>query len=159
MEHSHDDNLKPLTLGKSAKLRHRSLVEALFRSGKGGYEYPLRAKWRQLDSDALDATFKDHRPDRIGLVQILITVPKKKRRHAVDRVLVRRRIREAFRLRRRDFEKAVADLRPEIRTLSISMIYQATENIEFAKIDRAVSRILAKILRSLQTALQENSPE
>lgn len=144
-----EEKNKPLTLRKSAKLRHRSLVEGLFAGGKGVFEYPLRVMYRSLDGAELDATFKDHCPDRIGPVQLLITVPKKKRRHAVDRVLVRRRIRESYRLRRRGFEEGVLKARPGLRTLSLAVIYQATENHDFRRIDRAMERVMAKILRNL----------
>ncbi len=40
-------------------------------------------------------------PADVGALQMLVTVPKKKRRRAVDRVLMRRRIREAYRINRR----------------------------------------------------------
>lgn len=151
MESSEDNKNLPLTLRKSSKLRHRSLIESLFSKGKGIYEFPLRSVWRALDSRSLDETFKDHRPDRIGLVQLLITVPKKKRRHATDRVLVRRRIRESFRLRRRAFESRLSSAHPEIRTLSLAILYQSTENMDFANIDRAVGRILSRIERKLSS--------
>lgn len=149
MDNSEDNKNLPLTLRKSSKLRHRSLVESLFAKGKGIYEFPLRGVWRALDSRSLDETFKGQRPERIGLVQLLITVPKKKRRHATDRVLVRRRIRESFRLRRREFESRLSAAHPEIRTLSLAFLYQSTENLDFANIDCAVGRILSKIERKL----------
>ncbi len=144
-----DSEKKALTLGKSSKLRHRSLVEPLFSKGKGVYEFPLRAVWRVMTEEELDAAFCNHRPDRIGKVQMLITVPKKKRRHAVDRVYVRRRIREAFRLHRRDLEAFLSEQIPEVRTLSIAFIYQSTENMDFSSIEKAMLKVFAKIERKL----------
>ena len=87
-----------LTLRKSAKLRHRTLVQDLFQKGKSVYAGPLRVTYRALSGEELKESFRLTVPDRLGPVQFMITVPKKKRRHAVDRVLMRRRIREAFRL-------------------------------------------------------------
>ncbi len=140
---------KPLTLGKSSKLRHRTLVEGVFADGKGVYEFPLRVVWRALTTEELDSAFRDHRPDRIGKVQMLITVPKKKRRHAVDRVLVRRRIRESFRLCRRELEEALEKGHPDIRTLSMAIIYQSNENLPYGTIEKAMARSLTKIMRRL----------
>lgn len=145
---------KPRTLGKSSKLRHRTLVEGVFANGKGVYEYPLRVVWRTLTAEELDSAFRDHRPDRIGKVQMLITVPKKKRRHAVDRVLVRRRIRESFRLLRREMEEALEREHPEIRTLSMAIIYQSNENLPYRTIEKAMARLRSKIMRRLSP--QEN---
>lgn len=67
-----------LTLRKGEKLRHRSLVEGLFREGNTIYEYPLRLTWRKLSENELEGTFRSHVPERIDSLQMLITVPKKK---------------------------------------------------------------------------------
>lgn len=74
----------------------------------------------------------------------MITVPKKKRRHAVDRVLMRRRIREAWRLQRRQLREAV-EANPSLRTLSIGLIYAADSNIESARIQTKTARLIAKL--------------
>lgn len=133
---------------KSARLRHRSLVEGLFAHPKGAFEFPLRIVWRVLNKEELAATFRDHQPDRIGPLQILITVPKKKRRHAVDRVLVRRRIRESFRLHSIPLKELV-ESQESIRTISMAIIYQSNENLPFADISRAMEKIMARISRKV----------
>ena len=133
-----------LTLRKSARLRHRSLVERLFAEGDSFYAYPLRVTARALSDDALQANFKDHVPDLIGPAQILLTVPKKKRKHAVDRVLMRRRMREAFRLNGRDLRDAIS-ASDTIRTLSIAIIYIADSNEEYAKVEKAMRKLLRKL--------------
>lgn len=140
----------PLTLPKSNKLHHRSLVEGLFASGSGVYEFPLRIVWRRLSGRQLEEVFCSHCPDRIGKVQLLITIPKKKRRHAVDRVLMRRRIREAFRLNRRKFENALNALNADIRTVSMAVIYQSNENLPYDEIESALIRLFGKILRRIE---------
>ena len=66
-----------LTLRKGEKLRHRSLVDPLFREGESIYEFPLRLTWRRIDLSSLQDSFCDHVPERIDHVQMLITVPKK----------------------------------------------------------------------------------
>ena len=70
-------------LYKREKLRSVSAIDALF-SHKPGIAgvmaFPVRAVWR------LDGT-------RAGGTRFLVSVPKKRLRHAVDRVAMRRRIR------------------------------------------------------------------
>ncbi len=79
---------------------------------------------------------------------MLITVPKKKRRRAVDRVLMRRRIREAYRLNRLPL-KAAVDADPRIGVLVIAFIYQTDTNLPYYKIERKMQRLLDKLARKL----------
>lgn len=137
-----------LTLRKSAKLRHRTLVQALFQNGKSVYSGPLRITYRALSEDELRASFRVKIPDLMGPVQMMITVPKKKRRHAVDRVLMRRRIREAFRLQWHPIRKLVQE-DPSIRTLSLAIVYMQTENSDMETISCAMSSALSKVRKRL----------
>ena len=93
----------------------------------------------------------------LGPVQMMITVPKKKRRHAVDRVLMRRRIREAFRLQWRLLRRSVEE-NPDIRTLSLGIVYLHTENMEMDNISTAMGSALSKIRKKLrpQPIAEEN---
>lgn len=136
------------TLRKSAKLRHRTLVQNLFQKGKSVYSGPLRVTFRALSEDELKGSFKEAVPDLMGPVQFMITVPKKKRRHAVDRVLMRRRIREAFRLQWHTLKDRIqAD--PAIRTLSIAIVYTDTSNAEMDAVSAAVGSALSKVRKRL----------
>ncbi|MDE6558429.1 MAG: ribonuclease P protein component, partial [Muribaculaceae bacterium] len=118
------------TFPKSEKLRHKILVDSLFRSGGSLFDYPLKLQYRALTEQELEDSFRIGVPDKIAPLQLMITVPKKKRRHAVDRVLMRRRIREAYRLHRRPLRRLIEDT-PEIRTLSLALIYIADENVDY----------------------------
>lgn len=136
------------TLRKSAKLRHRTLVNDLFRKGRSVYAGPLRVTFRTLSAEELASSFRMAVPDLMGPVQMLVTIPKKKRRHAVDRVLMRRRIREAFRLQWLGLRRQVAD-DPEIRTLSLGIVYMHTENVSLAEVSDAMAQAIAKIRKKL----------
>ena len=76
-------------LKKDEKLCSRTAVELLFGEGKSLMAFPLRAAYRL-------------RPRGEHPVQFLISIPKKRIRHAVGRVTLRRRVREAYRLNRRE---------------------------------------------------------
>lgn len=144
----HNAPLVKLTLRKSTKLRHRTLVQDLFQKGKSVYSGPLRVTFRALSEDELKRSFKEAVPDLMGPVQFMITVPKKKRRHAVDRVLMRRRIREAFRLQWHALKDSIkAD--PTIRTLSLAIIYTDTSNAEMDVVSAAVGSALSKVRKKL----------
>lgn len=155
MNEPQTDNIQPedgaatrLTLRKGEKLRHRSLVEALFREGDSLYEFPLRMVWRSLTTGELESTFRSHVPARIDSLQMMITVPKKKRRHAVDRVLMRRRIREAYRLHRQPL-KDLVEKHPEMRTLGLSFIYIHDKNLPYSTIERKIKLLFHKLASRL----------
>ena len=74
------------TFKKEERLCNKKLIESLFHNGSSFLCYPFKASWLQVD-DVMPYP-----------AQVLITVSKKRYKHAVDRNLVKRRIREAYRL-------------------------------------------------------------
>ena len=143
------DNIpERFTLRKSAKLRHRTLVQDLFQKGKSVYSGPLRVTFRALTQEELEASFRMCIPDLLGPIQFMITVPKKKRRHAVDRVLMRRRIREAFRLQWHPLRKMIQE-DSSIRTLSMAIVYMHNENSDMKCISSALGTALSKIRKKI----------
>lgn len=88
--------------------------------------YPLRAVW------AHPATPSSSAPARF-----MITIPKKRLRHAVDRVLMRRRIREAYRLTHGDF--------PPSAPVDIAFIYLADKLLPWSAIQAAMQQLLKRI--------------
>lgn len=133
-----------LTFPKSERLRHKILVDSLFEEGESMYEYPLRMKYRALTAEELEGSFKVGIPDKIAPLQVMITVPKKKRRRAVDRVLMRRRIREAYRLHRRRLRGLIEE-HPEVRLLTLSIIYISEENSDYSRIESKMRKMLTRL--------------
>ena len=144
-----------MKLPKSARLHHRSLQERLFSEGSGFQEFPLKLRWHALTAEELASNFRNRVPDLIGPVQVLVSVPKKFRRKAVDRVLLRRRIREAYRLNRPGLLAIVKEI-PEIRTLSLGFIYVHKENASYAEIEARMKKILSKLGDKLKEKYEKN---
>lgn len=121
-------------LYKKEKLCSTLAIESLFSRGadvNSCLSYPIRALWRPNPSRRSDAP-----------MQFLISVPKRRLRHAVDRVLMRRRIREAYRLMHQEFP-----LNEGIR-LDIAFVYVAQDLQPYDKIAHAMSKILATVVHS-----------
>ena len=137
-----------LTFRKEERLRHHSLVENLFRSGKTLYEFPFRLTWDALDSETLEKRFRNGVPPRIGQVQMMVTVPKKKRKKAVDRVLMRRRIREAYRLNRLSLKRELGN-RDDIRVLMLAIVYIHDKNLSYEIIDEKFRNLLLKLVKKI----------
>ena len=145
-----------MKLPKSARIHHRSLQERLFSEGSGIQEFPLKMKWNALSEEELRANFRNKVPDLIGPVQVLVSVPKKLRRKAVDRVLMRRRIREAFRLNRGALLQTVREIK-QIRTLGIGLIYIHKENLPYAEIESKMQKILTKLEEKVKQKYNEQN--
>jgi len=69
-------------------------------------------------------------------VAFLISVPKKRLRHAVDRVLMRRRVREAFRLNHHSYPL------PEGERVDVAFVYVANGTTPYQAVENAVKRLL-----------------
>ena len=78
------------TFKKEERLCNKKLIDELFHNGSSFLCYPYRVTW---------LTVEDHIEFP---VQVLIAVPKKRYKLAVDRNLVKRRIREAYRLNKQE---------------------------------------------------------
>lgn len=133
---------------KAERLRHRTLVEGLFQHGKSLYEYPLRLTYRIMSGDELSDSFRKEVPEGIARMQMMVTVPKKKRRHAVDRVLMRRRIREAFRLNRIPLRDLAQQL-PDGAYLQLAFIYLHNENADYRQMENCMIRLLDKLAKKI----------
>ncbi len=116
-------------LYKREKLCSQRAIDALFERSSGSVAataYPLRVVWR-------------HASGRGGCVRFLISVPKKRLRHAVDRVAVRRRIREAYRLSR----PLLGDM--AAMPVDMAFIYLSGSVLPSAPIHAAMCKALEKV--------------
>ena len=121
-------------LYKKEKLCSLIAIERLFSTNKtkvskaevcNAMAYPWRAVWSETSTP--DATCS----------KFLISVPKKRLKHAVDRVTMRRRMREAYRLNR--------DLLPQDQHIDIIFIYVADKLTDYEKCCRSLRKIMSKI--------------
>lgn len=127
-------------LYKYEKLCSRTAINNIFQGGKSAICYPLRA--------AFSITEKEETP-----AQFLITIPKKKVRKAVNRVLLRRRIREAYRLNR---EALLPYLEEKGISIKIAFIYLSDEISDYATIDERMKSLLKKITNSIDKTISKD---
>lgn len=121
--------MKGLRLYKIEKLCSETAISRLFaRSDKEvstALAFPLRVAWR-VDTQR-----------QVKLPRFLVSVPKKRLRHAVDRVAMRRKIREAYRLNRHLMSRDLP--------VDIAFIYVADKLLPYRRVETAVTRLLEKI--------------
>ena len=78
--------------------------------------------------------------------KVMFVVPKRSFKRAVKRNLMRRRIREAFRLR----TPSVIDFVPSGQCLNLSFIYVSKDLKEFHEIEVVVDQLLSKLATKLK---------
>jgi ribonuclease P protein component len=127
-------------LKKDEKLCSRTAIEQLFGEGRSLMAFPLRAAYRL-------------RPRGEKPVQFLISIPKKRIRKAVGRVTLRRRVRESYRLNRRQL------LQPELDNhglgVDIAFVYLDTSLAPYSVINEKMTSLLQRIA---QAASEQVSP-
>ena len=110
-------------------------MNQLFEQGKSAIAFPLRM------------VYLLHEPGE-SPAQFLITIPKKKIRHAVGRVLLRRRTREAYRLWRRTL------LHPALEAAGVSadiaFIYLDKQPTDYAIIESRMKQLLARVAKAAE---------
>ena len=115
---------------KTEKLCSTRDIERVFSTqGHGITAYPLRAVYT--------VTAGKYEPTRF-----MISVPKKRHRHAVDRVLLRRRIREAYRLNRSLLNEPLAAAEAHI---DVAFIYLSEKIKPYAVIEAKMRELLSRI--------------
>jgi ribonuclease P protein component len=136
-----------LKLPKAHKLCSLTAIDALFaQSGRGALAFPVRMVWRTNPMRTHGAP-----------VQFLISVPKKRLRHAVDRVTMRRRIREAYRLHRALLQPLFTAVDSGGERVDVAFIYVAPTLQPYHRVERAICKLLPQLLPSASSA-HENTP-
>jgi ribonuclease P protein component len=115
------------TFEKSERLKNAKLIERLFAEGKRVKSFPLQMVYLQID----------HPENK--LMQVAFSVSKKQFKNAVDRNLLKRHMREAYRLHNKiTFDK--------LDQKHIAMfIFTGKEIKDYHTIEKAVKRLLSEL--------------
>ncbi len=127
---------RSFTFSKQERLVGRKLVADLFEKGKGHFYFPFKLYW-------------SYQPSEEGFsVKMLVTVPKSYSKKAVKRNLVRRRIKEAYRLNKHLLTESEV-FKPLNIGVHLALIYVAKEPLEFLLIEKKLKTTLLQLLSLL----------
>ena len=116
------------------RLRSKRSIEKLFNNGRSFVVYPLRTIYLPI-SGAEDSTAD---------FAVLISVPKKRIKGAVQRNKIKRLMREAYRLNKHACTYAG-------ETLHIAFMYVSNELVTYTMMEKAMQKSLQKIGQSQET--------
>lgn len=119
---------------KTERLCGEIRTTRLFAEGKGFIVYPLRIVY-------LKSEFVEQSP-----VQILISVPKKKLKHATDRNRIKRLVREAYRLHKQELIQTA--LQKGVY-LHIGIVFLDTKCYDYAFLAEKLQLALNKVAASI----------
>ena len=129
---------------KAEHLCLRRDIEALFGAGSKSLSFfPLRVVYRPM-------AYSGSGPR----VTVLLSVAKRHLRHAVDRNLVKRRLREAYRLRKHILTRSL----PDGVALHLALIWLADEPYTTATVDKRLHTALCRIAETLRSNDAADAP-
>ena len=121
---------KQLTSNQKTEIRQRA--QELFEKGSSFYIYPFKVIFLPLAGEGVD--------------QVLFSVSKKKFKRAVDRNLIKRKIREAYRLNKHQLHSL-----PGKSSLLMAYIYTGKEIPEYHFLEKRLLKSLRRLIENLHS--------
>jgi len=119
---------------KKQKLCSETVIKVMFSNGKSFTTSAVRLVWNV-----------DNNEDEV-FVKSIIVVPKKKIRIAVKRNIIRRRMKEAYRLHKIELENMLKDKKLQ---LNIAIIYQKDKILPYTIVEEEIKLILKRLCKEI----------
>ncbi len=133
------------TFTRQERLKSQKAIGRLFKGGHAFVAYPLRVVWLEATNGsgepepAIPRGVTELGRSEPGTAQIAVSVSKRNFKTAVQRNLLKRRIREAYRLQKHDFYEKLGG-----RNIIFMVMYIAKEELPFSEIASGVRKMIRK---------------
>lgn len=109
------------------------MIGRMFKEGRSFGQYPLRLVWLPVEEATGDFP-----------VQVVVSVPKKRFKKAVDRNRIRRQVKEAYRLNKDGIYHRISR---HTRQYAFMIIYIGQEALPYAVIEQAMRQMARRFLK------------
>lgn len=133
--------VKEAGFGKREKLKSRKRLEELFSKGKSVNVFPIRISYQ----------FQKPLPDEKAVLEVGVSVSKRNFKRAVDRNRIKRLLREAYRLQKKELNDLLAEQK---RTGYVFFIYTDKQMPQYKVVFDTMSKCLEVLKR--KAASNEN---
>lgn len=127
-----DKETRRLTFTKEERLCSKIIIDKLFVEGKTVYSYPLRFVF-----------YINPIENRKYPVEVVFSIPKRNFKKAVDRNLIRRRLREAYRLEKGSFYEPLVQ---NGKCVALMIIYTDKVIPDYQTIHHSLGKGMKKVL-------------
>lgn len=128
---------------KPERLCSKKLIQQLFSpQGRSLAAFPLRVVWMPVD------------PGCDAQVQMMVSVSKRKLRHAVDRNRAKRLVREAYRLNKHILLDKLGD-----RCLAVAFLWLPSDTRSFGEVGAKMRNLLVRVAEQVAELPQKSSAE
>ena len=121
------------TFPKSERLHSKKLIQELFDKGSSFYLYPFKVIYL--------------RSNDVPNTQMLVSVSKRKFKSAVTRNLIKRRVKEAYRLNK----TSLFDQNDKTGNLLIAYIYTGKEVSNYQLIEKKLKKSITRLINELES--------
>ena len=120
------------TFSKQERLTSKTVIKELFEKGSSFYIYPFRVKFLKTTK-------------HLG-TKVLIAVPRKTFKRAVDRNFIKRRIKEAYRLNKSELKKTVESGQ---EGLALAILFVGKQKLDFKETENKLNLVLERLQKEL----------
>lgn len=121
----------PFSFKKKERLKSKILIDQLFSNGHSFFTYPFKV------------LFIATTEENTNTLQVLFSVPKRSFKQAVRRNLIKRRMREAYRLNKNQLYK---QLQQNKKQIAVIFIYVEKEIKDFSLIEKGMIKVMKQLL-------------
>ncbi|MFZ4633645.1 MAG: ribonuclease P protein component [Saprospiraceae bacterium] len=122
------------TFQRAERLKSPVVIARLFKEGQSFMAYPVRVVWMNMPAEDIEATFP---------VKVAFSVSKRVFKTAVVRNLLKRRMREAYRLHKADWYGLLQEA--ALPPIALMLIYVAKEPLPYKEIESGVRKMMRKL--------------
>lgn len=123
------------TFTKLERLTGKTTLNRIFSSGKSFFHYPYRIAYYVIDTEM----------EQSCPCRVLINVPKRLHKTAVNRNLIKRRIRESYRLCKNDFYTELGN-----QKIQMAILYSAKEVLDYQTIDAKLKEAEKTLIKKIK---------